>query len=164
MLIALLIVALIISVSLNLMKAGGTVTPPAPAKQTLVVAGDLNTKVAVVPVEGIIDDEMALRFDHLLGQVEKDSAAKALVIRIDTPGGSASSSDEMYHRLDQFKTRTGGKVPVVISMGGMATSGGYYVACAGDYIFAEDETLTGNIGVLFPRFNVSKFINDHGIA
>jgi protease-4 len=97
----------------------------------------------------------------VLKDVEKDSSVRALVVEIDTPGGSATASDEMYHRLDRFKNNK--HVPVVIAMRGMATSGGYYVASAGDYIFAEPGCLTGNIGVLFPRFNLSKMANEWGV-
>ena len=97
----------------------------------------------------------------VLKDVEKDSAVRALVVEIDTPGGSATASDEMYHRLDRFKNDK--HVPVVIAMRGMATSGGYYVSSAGDYIFAEPGCLTGNIGVLFPRFNLSKLANEYGV-
>ncbi len=66
----------------------------------------------------------------------------------------------MYHRLDLFKSTH--KIPVIIAMRGMATSGGYYVSAAGDFIFAEPGCLTGNIGVLFPRFNVSQTLSKYG--
>jgi protease-4 len=112
-------------------------------------------------VNGLIDDSSAQTFETLLKDVEKDTNAKALVVEVDTPGGSATASDEMYHRLDLFKNRK--HIPVVIAMKGMATSGGYYVSSAGDYVFAEPGCLTGNIGVLFPRFNLSQFVNQHGV-
>jgi protease-4 len=86
------------------------------------------------------------------------------VVEIDTPGGSATASDEMYHRLDRH-SKTPRHVPVVIAMRGMATSGGYYVSCAGDYIFAEPGCLTGNIGVLIPRIQSSaRLVDKWGVS
>jgi protease-4 len=135
-------------------------------RQTTIVPGDIQNKIAVVPIEGIIQDGDPAVFGQILGQIEKDAAVKALVVEIDTPGGSASASEEMYHRLNRFRQTTrdqGKQIPIVVAMRGMATSGGYYVACGGDYIFAEPGTLTGNIGVLFPRVNVSELMNKYGV-
>lgn len=164
-LIIFLIIALIISVFFNFGQLA-SVAQGVGAKQTTLVAGDSQNKVAVVPVDGMILDSSQQQFDQLLGEIEKDSTVKSLVVEIDTPGGSASASDEMYHRLLKFKQDekdSGHTIPVVISMRGMATSGGYYLSCAGDYIFAEPICLTGNIGVLLPRVNLSKLVGDHGI-
>lgn len=68
---------------------------------------------------------------------------KAVVLRINSGGGSAYASEQMWHAIQQLKK----KKPVVVSMGGMAASGGYYMACGADYIFAEPTTLTGSIGI-----------------
>jgi protease-4 len=68
----------------------------------------------------------------------------------------------MYHRLLAFKAARGG-APVIVSMGALGTSGGYYLACAADEIVAQRTTLTGNIGVLLPRWNFSKFGEKYGI-
>jgi len=137
-------------------------------REITIVPGDTQNKIAVVSVPDLfMDENTASAFDQVLRQIEKDATVKALVVEIDTPGGEATAADEMYHRLLRFKqtAKDGGKkMPVVIAMGGMATSGGYYVACAGDYLFAEPATLTGNIGVLLPRINLSKFVQDHGIS
>jgi protease IV len=67
----------------------------------------------------------------------------------------------MYHRLARFKADA--KVPVVVTMGGEATSGGYYVACGADYIFARPATMTANIGVLMPQFNVYDLMTKYGV-
>ncbi len=130
------------------------------------VSGDAANRVAVVMINGLIDDGARDKFNVELNAVEKDSTVKALVVQIDTPGGSATASDEMYHRLQLFRKHMEGQsraLPIVISMQGMATSGGYYVACGGDYLIAERGALTGNIGVIFMRFNVSQFMSDHGL-
>jgi len=159
-LIAVLIIALVISVMVNLGQLGVAVVGASADVHQTVLWGEGSDKIAVVPIDGLIDDGSNQNFDTVLKGVAKDSAVKAVVIEIDTPGGSASAADEMYHRLVMFKNEK--HVPVVIAMRGMATSGGYYVAAAGDYIFAEPGCLTGNIGVLMPRFNLSQTINKWG--
>jgi protease-4 len=158
--IILLLIALGISVVVNMVQFGATLAN-GDVRQT-VISGQGGDKIAIVPIDGIIDDNSAETFDKVLKNVEKDSAVKALVVEIDTPGGSATASDEMYHRLDRFKNDK--HIPVVVAMRGMATSGGYYVSCAADYIFAEPGCLTGNIGVLFPRFNMSKMLDKWGVS
>jgi protease IV len=133
------------------------------SKNNTLVQGDPKQVVAVVPVvNSLITQKDADSLDELLKEVEKNDNVKALVIRIDTPGGEVAPSDEMYHRILQFKAAHT-NIPVVISMGGMATSGGYYTAVAGDYLFAEPTTLTGNIGVLMESLNFSRLIDKWGI-
>jgi protease-4 len=156
----LLAIGLAISVLVNMAQLGTTLAG-ADVRQTT-ISGEGADKIAVVPIDGLIDDNSTETFDKVLKEVEKDSAVKALVVEIDTPGGSATASDEMYHRLDRFKNDK--HIPVVVAMRGMATSGGYYVSCAADYIFAEPGCLTGNIGVLFPRFNMSQMLDKWGVA
>lgn len=132
-------------------------------KSNTLLQGDPKQEVAVVPiVNQLITQKDADTLDDLLKQVEKDENVKALVIRIDTPGGEVAPSDQMYHRIGLYKSAHK-DIPVVISMGGMATSGGYYTACAGDYLFAEPTTLTGNIGVLMESLNFSKMAEKWGI-
>jgi protease-4 len=126
-----------------------------------VVEGSGADKIAVVPVAGIIDENMSKIFDAFLDQAEKDEQVKGVIVEIDSPGGTVTASDEMYARLLRFKQDK--KVPVVVSMGSLATSGGYYTACAGDHIFAQETTLTGNIGVLMPRFNFHKLMDKWGV-
>ena len=132
-------------------------------KSNTIVDGDAKQVVAVVPiVNSLITQKDADSLDKLLKEVEENSNVKALVLRIDTPGGEVSPSDEMYHRILQFKTNRPG-VPVVVSMGGLATSGGYYTACAADWLVAEPTTLTANIGVLEESINISKLADKWGI-
>jgi protease-4 len=131
-------------------------------KTKTISAGDPNQKVAVVPVDGIIMGREAEQFDKLMDRVEREPGVKALVIEVDTPGGDVSASDEMYQRVEKFKADHS-DVKVTIAMKGMATSGGYYLSCAGDYIFAEPTTLTANIGVLMPRYNLSQLADKWGV-
>jgi protease-4 len=117
--------------------------------------------VAVIRVNGIIVESMARRIDGTLRKIEQDKNVKALVVEVDTPGGEVGPSDEIYHRLNQFKENR--HLPVVVAMGGFATSGGYYISCAADEIVAQRTTITGNIGVLWPRYNLSKLADKWGI-
>jgi protease-4 len=80
----------------------------------------------------------------VLGRVERDDAIKALVLRIDSPGGSALASDLIWHHLRKIHA----KKPIVVSVGGMAASGGYYIASAANAILAEPTSIVGSIGVV----------------
>lgn len=89
---------------------------------------------------------------HLIGEARRDPRVKALVLRVDSPGGSALASDEILHALEVFKAT--GK-PLVVSMGNMAASGGYWISMAADRIYASPTTLTGSIGIfgIVPNFS-----------
>lgn len=78
-----------------------------------------------------------------LQKLANDDDVKAVVIRVNSPGGSAYASEQIWHEIELLKA----KKPVVISMGGMAASGGYYISCGANKIFAEPTTLTGSIGI-----------------
>jgi protease-4 len=80
----------------------------------------------------------------LITQVTEDDSAKAVVLRIDSPGGSALASDLLWHKLMKLRE----KKPLIVSIGGMAASGGYYLSCAGSRIFAQPTSIVGSIGVV----------------
>lgn len=86
-----------------------------------------------------------------LDKLAKDDDVKAVVLRINSGGGSAYASEQIWHSVMNIKA----KKPVVVSMGGMAASGGYYISCPANYIYAEPTTLTGSIGIfgMFPDFS-----------
>ena len=112
----------------------------------LVEAGERRVGNAAALSEALDD----VVFDRDEG-VRPDSSMETLgKLRVLSPGGTVTASDEIYQRIRTFKSRR--NVPVVTAMGGMATSGGYYAACAADYIYAQETTLTGNIGVLMLGF------------
>lgn len=120
-------------------------------------------KIAIITVEGtILESEGFVK--KQIDQVRKDKAVKAIVLRVDSPGGTVTASDFIYHHLVRLKKEkqeaSGGKpLPLVVSMGGLAASGGYYVSMAvgdtPDSIFAEPTTWTGSIGVIIPHYDLS---------
>ncbi len=98
---------------------------------------------------GSIRNETVTGADTVLEQLEEISEnkdVKALIVRVNSPGGAYGASDDIWHALEQLKTQK--KIPVIVSMGDYAASGGYFVALAGDKIIAEPSTITGSIGVL----------------
>ena len=91
-----------------------------------------------------------------LQKLADDDNVKAVVLRVNSGGGSAFASEQIWHEVMKIKA----KKPIVVSMGDMAASGGYYISCAADYIYAEPTTITGSIGIfgMFP--NASGLLND----
>jgi protease-4 len=130
-------------------------------QSTTLVSGKPDQQVAVLPLGGIIDGASVEQFERLLRRIEDDKRVKALVIQIDSPGGEVTASDQLHHLLLGYRQRTG--VPIVVQMGALAASGGYYIACAGDHLIAQPTTLTGNIGVVMPRYNVHELLERWGI-
>jgi len=103
---------------------------------------------------GISSNEQAIVATKVCKDLEKlmnDDDVKAVVLRVNSPGGSAYASEQIWRSVTQLKT----KKPVVVSMGGYAASGGYYISCAANYIYAEPTTITGSIGIfgMFPDFS-----------
>jgi protease-4 len=96
------------------------------------------------------------RVSELLEQAS-DPAIKAIVVRVNSPGGSVVASDEIYHALLDFDR------PVVVWMDEIAASGGYYIACGGDHVFAHPDTLTGSIGVISQFVNVEELLDEIGV-
>lgn len=122
-------------------------------------------KVAVLYLEGEITDETG---DGIVGKdvvktlkkIRKDDEVKALVLRVNSPGGSADASEQIWHAIQNIKADS---IPVVVSMGDYAASGGYYISCGADYIYAEPTTITGSIGIFGTVPNVSKLREKVGL-
>jgi protease-4 len=123
--------------------------------------GDLTSRIVVLPVSGIIDEKMFEKVDKHLKELSTDKRLKALIVEVNSPGGSVTASDEIYQSILAFKAKAG--KPVVIYQRGLAASGGYYISCAGDHIVAQRTTMTGNIGVLLPRYNLSAMLDKWGV-
>ena len=126
-------------------------------------------KIAIISVEGAImegDDHVKRQIDR----VRDDDNVVAVVLRINSPGGTVTYSDYLLHHLRKMldeKTAGAEPLPVVVSMGSICASGGYYVAMAvGDApesIFAERTTWTGSIGVIIPHYDLSELVGNWGI-
>jgi protease-4 len=97
-----------------------------------------------------------------LRMAEKDNRIKAVLFKIDSPGGTTTASDILYHEIMTFKARSGKKV--VVSMMNLATSGGYYVSLPADIIMAHPTTVTGSVGVILMRPQVSGFMEKIGVT
>ena len=121
-------------------------------------------KVAILNIEGVIGEGEGY-VKHQIDRIRKDKNVRAVVVRVDSPGGTISGSDYMLHHLKELKKER--KIPVVVSMGAIAASGGYYVSMAvgedEDTIFAEPTTTTGSIGVIVPHYDISGFLANWNI-
>jgi protease-4 len=142
--------------------------------ETVVMEDSRNSrdKVAQIDLTGLIADaerfgfpspgeNPVARFVEALHKAEQDRAVKAVVIRINSPGGTVTASDVVYRAVMHFKEKS--NKPVVICMADVAASGGYYVACAGDEVIAYPTTVTGSIGVIIQTINFSEGMNRIGI-
>lgn len=121
-------------------------------------------KVAIITLDGpIMHTDGFAKWQ--IDRVRDDDRVKAIVLRVDSPGGTITGSHYLYHHLIKLKKEKG--IPLVVSMGGMATSGGYYVSMAvedsQDTIFAEPTTWTGSIGVVIPHYDFSQLLQKWNI-
>ncbi len=165
--IVLLLLALGASVLVNFALVASTMTAPGDSRvrekhfsHSHVAAN----KVAIITLEGVILDGEGFA-KRQIDRARKDPAVKAVVLRVNSPGGSVSGSDYLYHHFKKLAEEK--EIPLVVSMGGMAASGGYYVSMAvgsqPDTIFAEPTTWTGSIGVIIPHYNASELMEKFGI-
>lgn len=117
--------------------------------------------LAIIPVRGAIDDERATFVRGCVNHVLDDDSIKGVVLRVDSPGGGVSASDQIWHQVERLKEAG---LPVIASFGGMAASGGYYVSCGTDYIIAEETCITGSIGVISQVFTMDQLMDKVGIT
>jgi protease-4 len=129
-------------------------------------------KVAVIDVEGVIlnsnepglltprENPLSLLLEQL-DQARRDARVKAVVLRINSPGGAVTASELMHHEITRFRATT--EKPVVAMMLDVAASGGYYIACAADEIIATRSTVTGSIGVIMLTFDATGTMNKIGL-
>jgi protease-4 len=141
--------------------------------QERVVDGVGDRKILIVDVSGVISDEkkrsIGFReeespvdgFKEALKKAADDKKIAALIVRINSPGGTVTASDIIHHEILEYKKKTG--VRVVACMMDVAASGGYYVATAADEIVAHPTTITGSIGVIAMKFNVQALFGKIGV-
>jgi protease-4 len=123
--------------------------------RALVSNGPVGEKVAVIDIIGTISKSD--KVIELIHQYRDNGSVKAIVVRIDSPGGSVAPVQEIYSELKKLDK------PIVASLGGTAASGGYYIACAADQIFANPGTLTGSIGVIMQFVKMKGLYDKVGI-
>lgn len=130
-------------------------------------AKNVSTKIAVIRLTGLISgyvsgsvgSSMVDDFKIQLKQAVADKEVNAIVLAIDSPGGEVTASDILYTAVKKAREVK----PVVVSMGSLAASGGYYVAIAGSYIFAHETTFTGSIGVIMQTYNYEGLMDKVGV-
>ncbi len=138
--------------------------------ETVIEDNDSKNKIAVVTVEGVIaggamtPDGLTLPdlVKHQLERAAEDKHVKAVLLKVDSPGGEVLASDDIYRVLWKFGEEHPG-TPVVVSMGSLAASGGYYVSAPATWIVANDLTMTGSIGVIFHSYNYRGLLDKVGV-
>src|SRR6202047_4642371 len=175
-----LFVALCASVFINFVLAmaafrgfatGTRVEEPVPRFREIIVQKGTRLvpdRIALISMRGLISssipgsvsESMVDDLRLALQQARDDSRVKAIVIEIDSPGGEVTAADQIYNAV--AKTRA--HKPVVIYMESLAASGGYYVACGGKYLMANETTITGSIGVIIQTLNYEQLFNKIGLA
>lgn len=143
---------------------------PGPLQETL-VSGSGDAKVVLVDLTGVISSlngdgliptpSMLASIKEQLTRAAEDKNVKALILRINSPGGTVTASDILYHEVRLFKQRK--KVPVVASIMDVGASGGYYIAAAADSILAHPSSVTGSIGVIMLTVNARGLLEKVGV-
>lgn len=140
--------------------------------QEFTLQGTQTGKVLVLPIQGVISDvpskgllqSKPSMVQELVSQIrlaEQDEEIRAIVLKIDSPGGSITASDVLYHEINALKQRTG--IKVIVAMMGVAASGGYYISLPADFILAHPTTVTGSIGVIFMGPKVTGLMEKIGV-
>ncbi len=135
------------------------------------ISGEGSDKILLIDISGTLstskesgifsEPSLPARLKEELTKAEKDDHIKAIILRINTPGGTVTSSDILYHELQEFKQKH--KLPIITSIMDIGTSGGYYVAMASDHIIAHPSTITGSIGVIMLTLNTQGLLEKVGI-
>jgi len=145
---------------------------PQPLVET-VVHGELGAKILLVQIDGVISEEpegasfftagesRVARLREELDRARDDAGIRALLVRINSPGGTVTASDIVYREILRFKEET--DVPVVAHLMGIAASGGYYAAMAADHVVAQPTAVTGSIGVIFGSVNLAGLMEKVGV-
>ncbi|MGN7478083.1 signal peptide peptidase SppA [Solibacillus silvestris] len=140
--------------------------------ENVVESGDFTNRIAHLTVNGVIQDvgEPSIwetvdynhqAFVEQLDAVLKDDTVKAVLLSVNTPGGGVIESEEIYQKLVEIKEEK--QIPIYVSMGSMAASGGYYISAPASKIFAQRETITGSIGVIMQSINYGKLAEKVGV-
>jgi protease-4 len=152
----------------------GLVDRGLPPLEEVRIEGEGKAKVLLIDVAGVISDvperrafglvegeSTVARVEAELRRAVEDDRVKGLLLHVRSPGGAVAASDDVFRAVRRFATER--EVPVVAALGGVAASGGYYVACAGDVIVAHPTAITGSIGVIMVNLNLSGLLDRIGV-
>jgi protease IV len=139
-------------------------------QEAILKDNDAENKIAVITVDGIITshqadesgNDMVEVIKAQLDKAKKDSGVKAVILKVDSPGGEVMASDEIYRAIKKFQGGKNGK-PVICSMGSLAASGGYYISSPCRWIVANQLTITGSIGVIMETVNYRGLMDKIGV-
>ncbi len=148
---------------------------PSPSRlEEKTIGGEGKEKILLMDISGTISDKdetnalgmvtqmnPVARVREELDMALKDEKIKALLLKINSPGGTVTASDIIFHELKTFKEKK--NIPIIVSMMDLAASGGYYIAMAADKIIAHPTTITGSIGVIMIKFNIQGLMKKIGI-
>ncbi len=138
--------------------------------EVLIEDNDGSEKIAVIPIQGIISGDLGSRGGYSLVDVvkaqldraEEDKKVKAVILKVDSPGGEVLASDDIARAITEFQSHAG--KPVIAAMGSLAASGGYYVSAPCEWIVANELTITGSIGVIMQGFNYRGLMDKVGLV
>jgi len=120
--------------------------------------GPRSTKIAIVSIDGIIDEKQAQEVYWQLKEASQDKAVKGIIVRVDSPGGTISGSDQIHNEIMKYRADT--NQPAVAFMQGVAASGGYYSSVACNEIIAEPTAITGSIGVIMEYLVLQQLLEE----
>jgi len=162
---------LFISIVLNVLQSARSrymryySTGPTPEERYHSLSPRAKDKIAILTVEGAILEQNGY-IKQQIDLIREDEQVKAIVLRVNSPGGTVTASDYLYHHLTELRKQR--KIPLVVSMGSIAASGAYYISMAvgndEDTIFAEPTAWTGSIGVIIPHFDLSGLLQSWDIT
>ena len=133
---------------------------PAKMDRTVLTEGDMEQVVAVYRISGVINHNTVVGFHRFYDAVVDDDNIRAIVLRVNSPGGGVTSSNEVHHMVKRLQ---GAGKTVVVSMGAVAASGGYMISCSADHIIAEPTTITGSIGVIMTWLVLEETLDRIGV-
>lgn len=133
-----------------------------PVVEQTYTAGETDKRITILPINGVINDDTASFVRQAVKALNDDPPA-AIVLRVNSGGGTVGASDRIWHELETFKKQHP-DIKIVASFGSYAASGGYYISALADHIYAENTCITGSIGVMGQLFTVEGLLDKVGVA
>jgi protease-4 len=129
--------------------------------QSSVTQEGTSSTIAILNISGVIDGSNAEFSRQAVEEIVKNKNVRAVILRVNSPGGGVTESDEIWHYIQKIKEA---KIPLIASYGGVAASGGYYISCNADYIIAQETTITGSIGVIANIMTFQNLLEKIGVS